>query len=221
MILSSLRRPEVPIGIAFIIGMIVTFEYFATVPTLTSISMEFQKWGTILVTFTMTISSANLLLIHGKNISQRKSAWPYSVLLIISFAFMMVLGIWSGFFTKEGLLHPYYNFMVREVQYPINVSMYGLLGFYIVSAAYRAFRARGIDATLVLVAGAIVMLGQAPIGEVIWNQFPNLRQWIMNVPTVAGSRALILGTSIGAFSMAIRVLLGYERGWLGRGGGGE
>jgi hypothetical protein len=216
--LSIFRRSEIPIIIAFAIGMLATFEYFIYIPTLRTTVTEFQKWATMITTFSMTISSVNLLRIHSRNVQRKRTGWTYSVLLIISFFAMMLLGLYATFATDMGLLYPPFVFVVQQIQYPINISMFGLLGFYVVSSSWRAFKARGFDATLILVAAFLVMLGQAPIGEVIWDQFPAIRYWIQNVPAVAASRAITIGSAIGALSISIQVMLGYERGWLGRGG---
>ncbi len=93
--------------------------------------------------------------------------------------------------------------------------MYSILVFYIGSASYRAFRAKNFEATLLLVAGVIVMLGQAPIGATISKTIPKISGWILDVPNTAGMRGIILGASIGAVSQAFRIMLGIERRHLG------
>jgi hypothetical protein len=98
----------------------------------------------------------------------------------------------------------------------MNVAMFGLLGFFIISSAYRAFRARGIDAFVILFTAALVMLGQAPLGQAIWDPFASIGNWFLNIPNVAGNRAILIGVAIGTIAIAFEIMLGYERGWLGK-----
>lgn len=91
------------------------------------------------------------------------------------------------------------------------------MAFFIASAAYRAFRARSVEATILLVAGVIVMLGQAPIGESIFGWIPGMSSWVLNVANKASSRVIILSSIIATAALYMRIILGYERGWMGRG----
>jgi hypothetical protein len=94
--------------------------------------------------------------------------------------------------------------------------MYSILALFISSAAYRAFRARNVEAFLMLASGIITMMMNAPIGEVIWRGFPIVGDWIMMVPNVAAQRAFLICVVVGTISLGIRTLLGMERGYLGR-----
>lgn len=95
--------------------------------------------------------------------------------------------------------------------------MFSLLAFFIASAAFRAFRARSFEATLLLVTAIIVMLGNVPVGDLIWSETSNMKQWILNNPNLSARRGIILGVSLGVISQSIRIILGIERSYLGGG----
>jgi hypothetical protein len=67
-------------------------------------------------------------------------------------------------------------------------------------------------ATLVLVTAVIVMLGQVPIGAPI----APFKSWIMEVPNMAGFRAIILGIGLGMVATALKIIFGIERSYMGR-----
>jgi len=98
--------------------------------------------------------------------------------------------------------------------------MYSILAFFITSAAFRAFRARNIEASLVLVAGTIMVLSNSPV---IANYIPIVKDiglWIREIPNMATFRAVMIGAALGSIALAVRTLMGIERGYL-RGGGEE
>ena len=64
----------------------------------------------------------------------------------------------------EGSLFYWIFFYIKT---PLELAMFSLLAFFVASASYRAFRIRNFEATLLLVAGIILMLGRVPIGGLI------------------------------------------------------
>jgi len=89
-------------------------------------------------------------------------------------------------------------------------AMFSLLGFYIASAAYRAFRVRSVESGLMLGAALLVMLGQIPFGLWIWEGLPEVRLWILEVPNSAAFRAIKFGAALAGLVMAFRMWLSIE-----------
>jgi len=108
-----------------------------------------------------------------------------------------------------------YNWLYDHVFAPCNATMFALLAFFVVSAAFRAFRMRNVEATLLLGAAIIVMLAAAPIGAWISDDLVDLGQWILDIPNNAGRRAIMMGAAIGAIATSLRIVLGLERSHLG------
>ncbi len=98
---------------------------------------------------------------------------------------------------------------------PCNATMFALLAFFVASAAFRAFRARNIDAALLLGSAIIVLLAQAPIGRWLTGALPHLADWILDVLSNGSRRAIIMGAAVGAIATGLRVILGIERSHLG------
>ena len=71
---------------------------------------------------------------------------------------------WGAHLQAKGSLFSWIFFNIFN---PLSSTMFALLAFFVASASYRAFRIRNFEATLLLVAGIILMLGRVPIGELI------------------------------------------------------
>jgi hypothetical protein len=94
----------------------------------------------------------------------------------------------------------------------------------VASASYRAFRAKNKEATILLIAAFIILLGRTPLGVYATSwvpesfsllQIPNMAIWIMASPNMAGQRAIMIGIALGVISMSLRLILGIERTHLG------
>lgn len=197
------------IVITFIVSIIIIVDFFVPGLNLSSMTSEMQNWGVIIAAFALGLAAVNLIRIHGRRIMLRRGEWWNSALLLFFLLFMIVVGIFAG------TTNTAYAFGFDNILTPLGSTMYAMLAFWIASAAYRSFIARSTEAATLLISGAIVMLGNAPVGKVIWSQFPVLGKWLTSVPNTAAMRGIMIGAAIGAISLGIRIMLGIERGYLG------
>jgi hypothetical protein len=114
-----------------------------------------------------------------------------------------------------------YQWIFDNVYTPLSATMFSTLAFFIASAAFRAFRARSLEATALLVAGCIVMIGRVSVGEQIplgfgWH-LNNLSDWIFNNLNTAGQTGILLGIILSRIAISLRVIFGIERTYMGGG----
>jgi len=207
-------RKEIPLAIAFIAGAVVLLEYFfaPAIPAIKPWATTFQQWGTVVSGFAMFVAAANLVLVNIKRLDpKRNKEWYDSALLLI---FMVVMAF-IGLFVTNGEKSTAYQFLFTKIYQPLGSAMFALMVFFIASAAQRAFRAKSFEAALLLAAGIIVMIGRAPVGELLGKWLPDLTNWIINYPNVAGNRAIMMGAALGSVATALRALVGIDRSYLG------
>lgn len=211
-------RREIPIGICFLFGISFILEYFIPHERVLSIFETIRQWAIIVIAFAYVLGIANLLRINSHVIQRKGRDWPYKIILVVSLFFMITVGIVFDILgirlggIGEGTI---FGWVYYHAQYPLQSTMFSLLAFFIASAAFRAFRIRTFQASLLAVTAILVMIGRVPVGESLWADFPDLTEWIMNVPQLAGKRAIMIGAALGAISTALKVLTGLERTYLG------
>jgi hypothetical protein len=211
------------VAITFIVGVLVLLSYFVTgnIPgtakTFRMVSTDITGWGVVVSAFALGLASANLYRIHTARIVRQRPGFHNSVLLVISMTIFALLGIYNKLSPNNKASFQLFRDIFDYLYSPLGTAMFAILAFYVASASYRAFRARSLEAGLLLFAAVVVMAGRAPIGELLWRQFPVISSWLMDVPNATAQRGILIGASIGAFATSMRVLLGIDRGYLGGG----
>ena len=182
-----------------------------------SLYQEVIGWALIITPFALILSSFTLIQRHLTKIRRRAEHWQYSIFVFVGILAMVVIGV------PFGPQNSIFEWLFNNVQVPMDATMFSLLAFFIASAAYRAFRARTFEASLLLITALIVMLGNVPVGDLVFSWLPwenstsDMKQWILDNPNLSARRGIILGVSLGAISQSIRILLGIERSYLGGG----
>lgn len=103
-----------------------------------------------------------------------------------------------------------YSLLFDGIFTSLGSAMFSLLGFYIASAAYRAFRIRTAESALMTLAAIVVMLGQIPFGMWLWHGLPEARLWLLTVPNSAAFRAIKIGAAVAGLVMAFRMWFSIE-----------
>ncbi len=205
-------RGPLPLAVAFLAGMFMIVSFFSPHPAVEKASGDFLNWVSIVSGFSILLGVVSIAQNNLAKVKRRQKEWPYAVVLLVALAVMLAGGVLEG--TDSGTV---YDALFQNVQAPMMTTMFSMLAFFIASAAYRAFRARTLQATLLLGTAVIVMLGRIPVGQAIYDGLPDLANWIMAVPNTAVQRGIIIGAALGGAATALRIVLGLERTYMGRG----
>ncbi len=211
----------IPLIIAGVVGTVLVIQYFIPHTPFGVLNDVFSDWFSIIQATAIWLGALNLIKVSGDKVYKRKRDWQFSLVVILCFLLMVIV----GFFFSGGrrFLDPGtpFSLLYDYVYSPLVAMMFALLAFFVGSASYRAFRARNKEATVLLIAAFVVMLGRVPLGDALTGWLPDwlhlsvISNWIMNVPNLAGQRAIMIGIALGIVSTSLRLILGIERSYLG------
>jgi hypothetical protein len=235
-------KRSIPLLITALGGFALIVAYF--IPYVQSWGETVSIWFDILAAIAFVLGGGNLLKLHLKKVSDRERGWGYSIIVLLSFIVTLAVGLgkigvppspqfpafsWSGYYRTIG--SPFW-FLYQYAFQPLTATIFALLAFYIASAAFRAFRAKNLEAILLLGTAFIILLGRTFAGVALtswidpnrWAGFryftglrlENLTVYIMSVFNTAGNRAIMIGIALGIVSTSLKVLLGVDRSYLGK-----
>lgn len=236
-------KRTIPLLIAAVGGLAMIVAYF--IPATQSWGEVFLMWFNILAAIAFILGGGSLLKMHLQKISNRRAGWGYSVVTLVAFFAMLLVGLFkigvhpSATYPGHPWAAPYnqtgspFDWLYEFAFKPLTATMFALLAFYIASAAFRAFRAKNVEAILLLSTAFIILLGRTFAGYLMtdWLAFEEGSRWefleglrienltvtIMKVFNTAGNRAIMIGIALGIASTSLKVILGIDRSYLGTG----
>lgn len=177
--------------------------------------------------FTFMLGVINLISVHGKTVLRHRAGWYNSAAFFVALFAMGFFGLWavyggdnSSFDRTAKMVN---SWLFEGALVSLDATMFSLLAFYMAAAAFRAFRLRSSEATVLVVAAFLVMLGQVPVGVLLTSWLPtegwqnnfrieNIALWLLGVVNMSGLRAVNFGIGVGALAMSLRLWLNLERG---------
>ena len=191
-------RTRLPLALASAMVVLMTLTVFS--PRLAGMYGSPVNRGLIILGgFAMLPAVVGLVRLHAARIARMHTSAFFSavtlIALVATVAFRWILG---------------------NVYAPLQQSVFAFLAFFIASAAYRAFRARTLDTALLTVAAVVVLLGNAVI-SLPGPGGASAEGWLLSVPAMAMQRGIAIGLALGIVALSARILMGLERGFVGRG----
>lgn len=205
----AILKRTIPAAVAIAVGLAILVSVFTTDAALDAIGIYLIDTAVIVGAFALFLGVINVLRVHARKIHSSRPGSAFSVVLIASMLVVLAIGLPALPDRPAGPSQPIVQWIFDNIQLPIQASLSALLVFFLVTAAYRLLLVRSIESAVMLIVVVLVLLGQSALGLV--PALPKLKDWILDVPTMAGVRGILLGVSLGAFLTGIRLLLGLER----------
>ena len=124
-----------------------------------------SDWFSIIAAAAIWLGALNLLKVSAEKIYKKDKDSFYAAVTILSFLLITILGLF--FSNGRGFQEPgtRFDWLYINIYTPLMATMFAMLAFFVASASYRAFRARNAQATVLLLAAFIVVLGRTPFGD--------------------------------------------------------
>lgn len=182
----------------------------------------------------------SVLRVHAGRFVKKQKDWAFSLVLLLSMMTMIIFGYaeyidnvrsnGAHSAVESWTIWQYgKDFLFDGMLQNMDAAMFSIIAFFILSAAYRAFRIRSIESTILLTSALIMILALMGLAEYGSTQVINgmtggdpshfannfsltsVRIWIRDNLQGPSIRALEWGIFIGGLAMGIRLWLSLER----------
>lgn len=213
-------KRTLPVFFATLFGLTFVVQFFVPAEVSQTLLLRYSRYTIIVSGIALFLGLYSLVHAHVTKIRRMVSGWGYSVVTIVALVITALLGFsailepagWKyGGIAPGSSVYWIYDNMLR----PMQSTMFSILAFFIASAAFRAFRARSWEATVLLLSAVLIMMGQVPLGYKLWSELPAVSEWLLSYPNLAARRALLFGITLGVLATSLRIIFGIERTYLG------
>ena len=218
-------KRTIPFAVVFIIGVTMFASYYVPHEVSQKHYIErMNEWYNIIVAFAFLLGLISLFMSHYGKIKKKVDGWGYSILVFVGFLAMVIPAFISGGAQMMGANLTTLGWVYKSIFNTLQATMFSVLAFYIVSTAFRSFRIKSPQAFVLFIVAALLILGKVPVGDLIWTslvgwtgiELASIVEWVMNVPAVAARRGILIGVSIGAIVISMKIIFGIERQYMGR-----
>ncbi len=206
---SFFKSRSAQMAVLVVSFLLVFIPYFIPWGPLDWFSGKLMTIAAVTNAFTVVIAVYSQFRRSGRFIREKRRGWVFHIYLLALLAIMTLSGILLGQHVGA------YEWLLLAVVTPLSSVIYGILAFYMASAGARAFRARSPQAALLLIAGFIVLLYQAPLTGAIFPGIEGAATYLTDTFGMSVSRMFSISVSIGAIVLGVRMLTGKEVAFLG------
>jgi len=165
------------------------------------------NWAIVLSSVALLVVLARLLFTHIAYIARGRQGFIYGLVAVSAFLITLIAGFLFG------VDNPTFLKWIAGIMRPLESALLGLVAIVLASLSLKFFYQRGWNAlTISFAVSALVFLflGLGVLQAIDYPPLQRVIQAIEGLPMI-GARSLLIGVTLGAILMGMRVLIGAER----------
>ncbi len=168
----------------------------------------------VTIVMSVVLGILNLFSVHLGRITKGKGGWGYSIITLLTAIVVIAIQIlddqevWKGDLANEKLS----PVLFRTLEVSIESALAGLIGFFLIYAAYRLLSKRAEWSSYLFIFAVLIgLLGWVQLTDT--TVFTEINDWIMKVPVLAGSRGMLIGIGLASIIVGVRTLTGTDQAY--------
>jgi hypothetical protein len=176
------------------------------------LAQRFSEIAVVTAALTIVIGVLNLLFVNARRIGKGNITAKLSSAVLL-FMFILTLLLYAAKSAGQPQMideQDGFQFLLENVQVPIESALAGLVFFSLVYGAARILREKVTPSGVLFVLTVeIVLIGALPLAGI--EPLSRLTDWLINVPVSGGARGILLGIALATLVTGLRVLIGQDR----------
>jgi hypothetical protein len=213
-------RTPISVAIAIGVGIIVLLGYFfgtnasGEITLLGILQSYFLRGAVVVAGVALLVGVYNMASVHINKIKKGDES-IYSLITVLALLLTFLVGTYDlvmTYFQGESGLR-YSRWIFENIQLPIESSLMAIIAVSLTYAAIRLLSRRlNFMSVVFSVVVIILLVGAIPaVAASDFNILSSIRNWVMSVPVVGGTRGIVLGMAMGIIATGIRILMGTDR----------
>jgi hypothetical protein len=211
--MSIVTRRYIPLGLTFVIALIIISSRFFVNPALSGASTTVLSWISTIRAISVGLGFISVLLYHLPLVTAR-SHKPVRYQWFYSLTTLVVMFLFAGIGILIGTGSAQYKWLYNTWYRPVAGLQNAVSALFATTAIYRSFRVRNLEAAFLVAPSILIMLYIAPIGTYFLPQIGPLGDYVFRVIAAAAFRGFVAAAALGTMILSIRTIVGRERGYM-------
>ncbi|MHC1783010.1 MAG: hypothetical protein AB9891_09695 [Anaerolineaceae bacterium] len=198
--------------VAVLCGLVVLAGFFIPLSAVQQASNLLINWAVLLAASAVIVGIVSLLRSHWQKMQLKRNPDRFSIMVFLVFIATLAAGFITG-----GPSQPAFQYLITNLQFPIEATLMGLLTFTLILACLRLFKGRGDLITIVFASSAVLFLILYS-GVLSANpDLPYIKEFlgVVHRLPISGTRGILIGLALGNLLTGLRVLFGIDRPYSG------